>query len=98
MRLCKHPDLAALLVATAQATSLNEQFVEKDYYVTEVLRIVADAYGDQVIFKGGTSLSKGWALIDRFSEDVDLFVDPARFARTSRRRSPRFRPSALAPR
>ncbi|MBS1868053.1 MAG: nucleotidyl transferase AbiEii/AbiGii toxin family protein [Actinobacteria bacterium] len=58
---------------------MNEQFVEKDCYVTEVLRIVADAYGEKVIFKGGTSLSKGWALIDRFSEDVDLFVDPARF-------------------
>ncbi|MBS1868042.1 MAG: nucleotidyl transferase AbiEii/AbiGii toxin family protein [Actinobacteria bacterium] len=67
------------MVATAQANGLNEQFVEKDYYVTEVLRIVAEAYGAKVIFKGGTSLSKGWALIDRFSEDVDLFVDPARF-------------------
>jgi hypothetical protein len=32
-----------------------------------------------VVFKGGTSLSKGWQLIDRFSEDVDLFVDPTRF-------------------
>jgi Nucleotidyl transferase AbiEii toxin, Type IV TA system len=53
--------------------------VEKDYYVTKVLRIVADAYREKVIFKGRTSLSKGWALIDRFSEDVDLFVDPARF-------------------
>jgi nucleotidyltransferase AbiEii toxin of type IV toxin-antitoxin system len=78
VKLCEHPDFAALLVATAQATGLGEQFVEKDYYVTEVLRIVADAYREQVIFKGGTSLSKGWALIDRFSEDVDLFIDPAR--------------------
>jgi hypothetical protein len=73
------------LVATAQTTGLNEQFVEKDYYVTEVLRIVADAYGEKVIFKGGTSLSKGWSLIDRFSEDVDLFVDPARFVPPLRR-------------
>lgn len=79
MKLCEHSDFAALLVATAQTTGLSEQFVEKDYYVTEVLRIVADAYGEKVIFKGGTSLSKGWTLIDRFSEDVDLFVDPARF-------------------
>ena len=79
MKLCEHPDFAALLVATSQATGLNEQFVEKDYYVTEVLRIVAGAYGERVTFKGGTSLSKGWALIDRFSEDVDLFVDPACF-------------------
>lgn len=79
MKLCQQPDFATLLIATAQAAGLNEQFVEKDYYVTEVLRIVADAYGAQVIFKGGTSLSKGWGLIDRFSEDVDLFVDPSRF-------------------
>jgi hypothetical protein len=79
VKLCEHPEFAALLVAAAQATDLNEQFVEKDYYVTEVLRIVVGAYGEKVIFKGGTSLSKGWALIDRFSEDVDLFVDPARF-------------------
>ena len=79
MRLCEHEDFGALLVATADSRGLNEQFVEKDYYVTEVLRIVAATYGDRVIFKGGTSLSKGWQLIDRFSEDVDLFVDPARF-------------------
>lgn len=79
MKLSEHPDFGALAAAAAQATGLSEQFVEKDYYVTEVLRIVADAYGEQVIFKGGTSLSKGWTLIDRFSEDVDLFVVPARF-------------------
>ena len=79
MRLCEHEDFAALLVATAEARGLNEQFVEKDYYVTEVLRIVAARSGDRVIFKGGTSLSKGWDLIDRFSEDVDLFVNPTRF-------------------
>ena len=35
--------------------------------------------GEQVIFKGGTSLSKGWNLIQRFSEDVDLFLDPIAF-------------------
>lgn len=55
MKLCEHPEFAALLVAAAQATDLNEQFVEKDYYVTEVLRIVVGAYGEKVIFKGGTS-------------------------------------------
>lgn len=79
MRLCEHEDFGALLVATAQARGLNEQFVEKDYYVTEVLRIVVARSGERVIFKGGTSLSKGWGLIDRFSEDVDLFVNPERF-------------------
>lgn len=53
--------------------------VEKDYYVTEALRIIAREFGNRVIFKGGTSLSKGWDLIERFSEDVDLFIDQRRY-------------------
>jgi len=36
---------------------------------------------DGVIFKGGTSLSKGWNLINRFSEDIDLFVEPGGLAK-----------------
>ncbi len=32
-----------------------------------------------MIFKGGASLSKGWNLIQRFSEDIDIFLDPAAF-------------------
>lgn len=53
------------------------RFVEKDYYLTEMLRLLRSAEGDAVILKGGTSLMKGWRLIGRFSEDVDLFFDPA---------------------
>jgi hypothetical protein len=53
--------------------------IEKDYYVTEALRKIAEAVGDKVIFKGGTSLSKGWNLIRRFSEDIDIFLDPEAF-------------------
>jgi predicted nucleotidyltransferase component of viral defense system len=49
--------------------------LEKDYWVTRVLCAVAEAYADQVIFKGGTSLSKGFGLTQRFSEDIDLVVD-----------------------
>jgi Nucleotidyl transferase AbiEii toxin, Type IV TA system len=51
-------------------------FVEKDYHVTEALRAITLGFGKQVIFKGGTSLSKGWNLIHRFSEDIDLYVNP----------------------
>jgi predicted nucleotidyltransferase component of viral defense system len=40
------------------------------------VRIVA-AGGDKVSFKGGTSLVKGWNLIQRFSEDIDIFLDPS---------------------
>ena len=58
---------------------MRPAIIEKDYYVTEALRIIASAAGDTVIFKGGTSLSKGWNLIQRFSEDIDIFLDPTAF-------------------
>jgi hypothetical protein len=53
---------------------LRESLIEKDYYVTETLRVIASMDDTEVIFKGGTSLSKGWNLIQRFSEDIDMFV------------------------
>jgi len=56
---------------------LRPAIIEKDYYVTEALRILAG--GDRIIFKGGTSLAKGWNLIQRFSEDIDIFLDPEAF-------------------
>jgi hypothetical protein len=42
-------------------------------YVTEALRVIAKTSGDKIIFKGGASLAKGWNLIQRFSEDIDIF-------------------------
>ncbi|MDE2104220.1 MAG: nucleotidyl transferase AbiEii/AbiGii toxin family protein [Patescibacteria group bacterium] len=83
MKLCEHPDFGQAITRAREhfgRTGLTEQLIEKDYYVTEALRIVATAMPDQVIFKGGTSLSKGWGLIERFSEDLDLFVNPQSFA------------------
>jgi len=77
MRLAEHPDFAAFLAAAATEFELPEAFVEKDYWITEILRTIATTLGERAIFKGGTSLSKGWDLLDRFSEDIDLFVDPA---------------------
>jgi hypothetical protein len=59
--------------------NLSEQFIEKDYYLTEALRLIAANFTGQIIFKGGTSLSKGWGLIERFSEDADIFLDPQAF-------------------
>ena len=55
----------------------NPGIVEKDYFVTEALRLIQSDFGSVVIFKGGTSLSKGWSLINRFSEDIDLYVEPS---------------------
>jgi predicted nucleotidyltransferase component of viral defense system len=84
VKLFEHPDFAQAITATQnhlreQGVSLSEQIIEKDYYVTEALRIIAGSSGEKVIFKGGTSLSKGWNLIQRFSEDIDIFLDPAAF-------------------
>lgn len=50
--------------------------VEKDWWVTAVLRALFSLpYAEHLSFKGGTSLSKCWNLIERFSEDVDIAVN-----------------------
>jgi Nucleotidyl transferase AbiEii toxin, Type IV TA system len=82
MRLCEHPDFEQAIIRAAdyfRARGLREALIEKDYYVTEALRVIERAIGPCVIFKGGTSLSKGWGLIQRFSEDIDIFLDPSAF-------------------
>ncbi len=82
MRLFEHPDFEqAILQATEhfRERKLRPAIIEKDYYVTEALRVIATTSGGKVIFKGGTSLAKGWNLIQRFSEDIDLFLDPTAF-------------------
>jgi Nucleotidyl transferase AbiEii toxin, Type IV TA system len=79
VRLFEYPDFEQAMLRAAEHHGLSEQFIEKDYYITEILRIVVGELGERVVFKGGTSLSKGWGLIKRFSEDVDLFVNPALF-------------------
>jgi hypothetical protein len=76
VRLHEHDDFAAFVTAAAADNDLAEAFIEKDYWITEILCVIAQTLRGRAIFKGGTSLSKGWALLDRFSEDVDLFVDP----------------------
>ena len=45
--------------------------VEKDYYVTLILKLLSEQLAE-CVFKGGTSLSKGFHVIDRFSEDIDI--------------------------
>ena len=50
--------------------------IEKDFWVSMVLKALFSLpVGKNIVFKGGTSLSKGWNLIDRFSEDIDLAID-----------------------
>lgn len=64
-----------LIDLTAEKFSMPSLFIEKDYWVTYVLyNLYKSEYKDAVVFKGGTSLSKVYGLIDRFSEDVDLVI------------------------
>ncbi|MBC8265448.1 MAG: nucleotidyl transferase AbiEii/AbiGii toxin family protein [Flavobacteriales bacterium] len=64
-----------LILAVANKKEMSEVFVEKDYWISYVLfKLSKSKYLNQVVFKGGTSLSKGYNLIDRFSEDVDIAV------------------------
>jgi hypothetical protein len=50
--------------------------IEKDWWVVQTLRLIAQMdVAKHIVFKGGTSLSKAWALIDRFSEDIDLAIN-----------------------
>lgn len=66
------PDFADLVQAVAGSKKVPPAIIEKDYYVVRVLRALCDSLPNQFVFKGGTSLSKGWNLLERFSEDIDL--------------------------
>ena len=60
---------------TAQQMNIPPEFVEKDYWVTYALfTIFNNEIGKDMVFKGGTALSKCYHLIERFSEDIDLVV------------------------
>jgi hypothetical protein len=62
-----------MLRATAEHFKIVEAFVEKDYWLSLVLKRLADSpFYKLCVFKGGTSLSKAYQIIQRFSEDVDL--------------------------
>ena len=71
------PEFEDLLRIVAGQRRLSLGLVEKDYWVTHTLWAL-HAQGFDVWFKGGTSLSKGFGLIERFSEDLDLKVEPGR--------------------
>jgi len=50
--------------------------IEKDWWVVQTLRLVSQMdIAEHLVFKGGTSLSKAWGVIDRFSEDIDLVIN-----------------------
>lgn len=60
-----------LMVGAANELAIPTNVIEKDYYVTIILKALSEKLEDMV-FKGGTSLTKCYQLLDRFSEDIDL--------------------------
>lgn len=65
---------------TAIRIKLPIASIEKDFWVTEILNILFSLpYADKMVFKGGTSLSKVWGIIRRFSEDIDIAIDRSMF-------------------
>jgi len=65
-----------ILNQASNRTGLPAIAIEKDWWVTLTLNASFDLdYSSHIVFKGGTSLSKGWNLIERFSEDIDLAID-----------------------
>ncbi len=66
----------ASVQATARDKNIDDRAVEKDWWVTIILKALFNTEcGPFLLFKGGTSLSKGWGLIQRFSEDIDIAID-----------------------
>lgn len=71
---------AEVLLYFEQAQSklgLPPASIEKDFWVCWTLwkLFSLPEWGKQLVFKGGTSLSKGWGLIERFSEDIDIVIN-----------------------
>lgn len=74
MNLHENPPLFnASIRAAAAHLGIPDTWIEKDYWLTTVLKKLGESpYRERFVFKGGTSLSKAFGLIQRFSEDVDL--------------------------
>lgn len=63
----------AMIQGVVEARQIDEAAAEKDWWVTAVLyALFHTSISEHLLFKGGTSLSKGWDIINRFSEDIDL--------------------------
>ena len=65
-----------IFLETSKRKLLQLSAVEKDWWIVHALAVIFSMkYADVLVFKGGTSLSKGWNLINRMSEDVDMAID-----------------------
>lgn len=71
-----HRDFKNLIMIVSEEKGIDPVLVEKDYWVMHGLYGLQQA-GYQFELKGGTSLSKGYQVIDRFSEDIDIHIHPS---------------------
>ena len=74
MYLHNHPEFKDLIEITASKMQINASLIEKDYWIMNVLYHLGKLF--EFHMKGGTSLSKGFRIIDRFSEDIDIQIKP----------------------
>jgi len=74
MKLHTHTqEFTELISLTATHFSILPEFIEKDYWITLILNNLSQSsHANSVVFKGGTSLTKGYRIINRFSEDIDI--------------------------
>ncbi len=74
-----HPLSPEIIEAVSNRTRIPKAFIEKDWYAVQLLKILSE-YKDnsdiKLAFAGGTSLSKGFGIINRFSEDLDFILYP----------------------
>lgn len=70
-------ELELIIQNTADKLNISKAIVEKDFWVCIILKYLFNyfKYKDSIVFKGGTSLSKVYKLIERFSEDIDIALD-----------------------
>ena len=71
-------DQATIIREVAAQRGVSAVMVEKDFWVSWTLAVLFahPEFAEQLVFKGGTSLSKVFGVIQRFSEDIDLSVSP----------------------
>src|ERR1700716_1807946 len=70
-----HPQFADLIRIVAAEKGIDPALVEKDYWIMHCLHGLQQL-GMKFELKGGTSLSKGFQIINRFSEDIDIRIEP----------------------
>lgn len=89
--------MAMLQKTETEHPGINQAAIEKDWWVTVTLKALFQTdCRDSLIFKGGTSLSKGFNIIERFSEDIDLAISHTFFGveRTNKNQRDRLRKTA----